>query len=61
VFETIAAVAPVLAAAPVDARPVVLDALDALGVVVRKVPAEIVGAAQDAFERYGKRQAHHRP
>lgn len=58
VFETVAAVARIFAIAPADSRPVVLDALDALGVVVREVPAEIVGAAQDAFERYGKGQGH---
>ena len=58
VFETVAAVARVFAIAPAEARPVVFDALDALGVVVREVPAEIVDAAQDAFERYGKGQGH---
>ena len=30
--------------------------LDALVIVVREIPAEIVDAAQDAFERYGKGQ-----
>ena len=58
VFETVAAVARIFAISPAETRPVVLDALDALGVVVREVPAEIVGAAQDAFERYGKGQRH---
>lgn len=58
VFETVAAVARIFAISPADARPVVLDAIDALGVVVREVPAEIVDAAQDAFERYGKGQGH---
>ena len=56
VFETVAAVARIFAISPADARPVVLDALDALGVVVREIPAEIVDAAQDAFECYGKGQ-----
>ena len=58
VFETVAAVARIFAISPADARPVVLDALDALGVVVREIPAEIVDAAQDAFECYGKGQGH---
>ena len=58
VFETVAAVARIFAIAPADARPVVLDAPDALGIVVRQIPAEIVDTAQDAFERYGKGQGH---
>ena len=29
-----------------------------MGVTIRGVPAEIVDAAQDAFERYGKGQRH---
>lgn len=61
VFETVAAVARIVAIAPADARPVVLDALEAMGVVVREVPAEIVDAAQDASERYGKGQGHPAP
>ena len=44
--------------APAGVRPVVPDALDALGVTIREVLAEIVGAAPDAFERYGKGQGH---
>ena len=58
VFETVAAIARIFAISPAGARPVVLDTVDALGIVIREVPAEIVDAAQDAFERYGKGQGH---
>ena len=58
VFETVAAVARIFAIPPAEARPVVRDALGALGFALREVPAEIVDAAQDAFERYGKGQGH---
>lgn len=58
VFETVAAIARIFAIPPAAARPVVLDALEAMGVSLRDVPAEIVGLVQDAFERHGKGQGH---
>ena len=58
VFETIAATARIFALSLAEARPVVLDTLGALGVALHEVPAEVVGATQDAFERYGKGQGH---